>query len=398
MLKRFILLMLIALLAFSPTPAGAIKYKGDLEANESLTLPEQNAKPANPASGKRKLYFKDNGAAYSLDPSGNENPIDRAGFKNYFINGDFDLWQRGTSFTASGVYTADRWKQNHNTAGATYSRQAFTLGQTDVPGEPRYFMRVAVTSAAASTSSVLRHRIEGVRTLAGQTATLSFWAQCDTPKTFNITVAQIFGTGGTPSSPVTVVSSNRSIGTGWARYTVTVNINSLTGKTIGINGDDYLEVHILETGSFSTFTLELAQFQMEKGSIATDFEQRPAGLELALAQRYFEKSFPLNTPPTEGYVNPPYLSVMTITTTARRGWLPFVTRKRAPPAVTYYKAAGMTNDGRWNVRESASIWTERTPTTNTVNENGVVVQVDAAGAIAGQGIAVQGHWTADAEL
>ncbi len=398
MLKRFILLMLIALIAFSSAPAGAIKYKGDLEANESLTLPEQGATPTNPSSGKRKLYFKDDGAAYSLDASGNENPIDRAGFKNYLINGNFDLWQRGTSFTVSGVYTADRWKQNHNTLGATYSRQAFILGQTDVPGEPRYFMRINVTSAAVSTSSVLRHRIEGVRTLAGQTATLSFWAKCDTTKTFNITIAQIFGTGGSPSSPITVVSSNRSIGTVWARYTVTVNTNSITGKTIGTNGDDYLEVHILEAGSFSTFTLELAQFQLERGSVATDFEQRPFNLELVLAQRYFEKSFPLGTNPGEGRIDPPYLPVMTITSTARRGWIPFVTKKRATPAMTYYRAAGMSNDGNWNVREGASTWTERIPSTNNANENGVVVQIDAIGATAGQGMAAQGHWAADAEL
>jgi len=397
MLSRKLVFIIMLMLALA-NPASAIQYKGDLEANESLILPEQSAKPANPSSGKRKLYFKDDGAPYTLDPSGNENPIDRAGFKNYLINGGFRLWQRGTSFTVSGVYTADRWKQNHNTAGATYSRQAFTLGQTDVPGEPKYFMRVNVTSAAVSTSSVLRHRIEDVRTLAGQVATLSFWARCDSPKTFTITLSQTFGTGGSPSTPVTVVSSNRSIGTSWARYTVTVDINSLTGKAIGTNGDDYLEVHLLEVASFSTFTLDLAQFQLEQGSIATEFEKRPLGLELALAQRYFEKSFSLNTNPGEGQPNPPYLSVMTITTTARRGWLPFVTRKRASPTMTYYRAAGMTNDGYWNVREGESAWTERAPSTNNASEDGVVVQVVAVGAVAGQGMAAQGHWAADAEL
>jgi hypothetical protein len=58
----------------------------------------------------------------------------------------------------------------------------------------------------------------------------------------------------------------------------------------------------------------------------------------------------------------------------------------------------MTNDGDWNVREGVSAWTERTPSTNNANENGVVVQVVAVSATAGQGMAAQGHWTADAEL
>lgn len=398
MLKHATSFIVIVLIAFLPISAEAVKYKGDLEANESLTLPEQSAKPANPSSGKHKLYFKDDGAVYSLDASGSENPVDKAGFKNYIINGNFDLWQRGTSFTVSGVYTADRWKQNHNTGGASYSRQSFSPGQTDVPGEPKYFMRVSVTNEAVNTSSILRHRVEGVRTLAGQTATLSFWAKCDSTKIFNITIAQMFGTGGSPSSPVTVVSNSLSIGTVWARYTVVVSINSIIGKIIGTNSDDYLEVHLLEPSFFSTFTLELAQFQLEKGSLATDFERRLPSLELMLAQRYFEKSFPLDTAPREGENNPPYISVMTITSTARRGWIPFMVKKRTIPTMVYYRTEGMTIDGDWNVRESESFWTERTPSTNNANENGVVVQLVAVGASAGQGMVAQGHWVADAEL
>lgn len=57
----------------------------------------------------------------------------------------------------------------------------------------------------------------------------------------------------------------------------------------------------------------------------------------------------------------------------------------------------MINDGAWNIRESASAWTERTRTTNTANENGVVVQINAVGAILVQGMAVQVHWIADGE-
>ncbi len=396
MLSRKLVFIFMLLLALA-NPASAIKYKGDLEANESVTLPEQSVTPASPASGKHKLYFKDDGAAYSLDSSGKENPIDRAGFKNYLINGNFDLWQRGTSFTVMNGYGADRWK--HGSPGtATVSRQPFALGQIDVPGNPRYFWRNQTTVAGAATATLIRQRIEGVRTLAGQTVTWSLWARNDTAKIFQVVVLQNFGTGGTPSGDVTVLNQAQSIGTAWTRYTFTVAVPSIAGKTVGADNNDYIEFLIQETSSFSTFTLDTAQWQVEKGSITTEFEKRSIQLELTLAQRYYEKSFPLNATPGEGHVNPPYLSVMTITTTARRGWIPFVTRKRASPIMTYYRAAGMTNDGDWNVREGVSAWTERTPTTNTANENGVVVQIDAAGAIAGQGMAAQGHWAADAEL
>ena len=58
----------------------------------------------------------------------------------------------------------------------------------------------------------------------------------------------------------------------------------------------------------------------------------------------------------------------------------------------------MVNNGNWNIREGESVWTERTPSTNNANENGVVIQVNAVGATAGQGMAAIGHWAADAEL
>ena len=207
--------------------------------------------------------------------------------KNKIINGNFDIWQRGTSFTASGLFTADRWKQNHNTGAATYSRQAFTLGQSDVPGEPRYYMNVNVTSAAASTSNVIRQRVEGVRTLAGQQATVSFYAKATAAKTFHVVIAQNFGTGGSPSAGVQVMSTAQSIGTTWARYTFTIDVDSISGMNIGTNGDDYLDFNIREGVSFSTFSLDIAQVQLELGGAATPFEDRPIGQELMLAQRYY---------------------------------------------------------------------------------------------------------------
>ena len=101
--------------------------------------------------------------------------------RNKLINGNFDVWQRGTSFssTVSGTsaYTADRWKAGGGTS-TTVSRQAFTLGQTDVPGEPTYYARWAITNN--SQNYEFQQRIEDVRTLAGKKATISFYARLTT--------------------------------------------------------------------------------------------------------------------------------------------------------------------------------------------------------------------------
>src|SRR5690606_625748 len=119
--------------------------------------------------------------------------------RNYCINGGFDFWQRNNTFSTptSGNYTADRWSVEYDgTIGAfTLSRQAFTLGQTLVPGEPQYFLRWNQTSAGSgSTTRALRHRIESVRSLAGKQMTVSFYAAADSARTVGLKIVQNFGT------------------------------------------------------------------------------------------------------------------------------------------------------------------------------------------------------------
>ena len=60
--------------------------------------------------------------------------------ENLIINGAFDYWQRGTSFTAS-AYGADRWV-NVNVGGTvTMSRQSFTFGDRLGDNNPKFFLR-----------------------------------------------------------------------------------------------------------------------------------------------------------------------------------------------------------------------------------------------------------------
>ena len=227
-------------------------------------------------------------------------------FRNKIINGNFDFWQRGTSQTSAGYGSADRWNNDHSGSSKTASQQAFTLGQTEVPGNSKYYLRHVVTSVSGSGNYCLtQQKIEGVSTLAGKTATLSFWAKADSNKNIATEFSQDFSTGGSPSSTVNGIGvTTHSLTTSWQKFTTTVSIPSISGKTLGTDGRDYLHL-VIWFDSGSTYssrnnslgqqsgTFDIAQVQLEIGTAATPFEHRPIGVELSLCQRYFEKSYDL---------------------------------------------------------------------------------------------------------
>jgi hypothetical protein len=224
-------------------------------------------------------------------------------FRNKIINGNFDIWQRGTSL-ASGTslrFLADRFRNNSTGSTYTASRQSFTVGQTDVPNNPSFFHRTVVSSVAGNGNFVtLLHPIEGVETFSGQAVTVSFYAKADSSKNISVEFGQVFGTGGIPSSNVDGIGVQKlSLTTSWQKFTVTVNIPSISGKTIGTDNNDLLYFQLFydagsdfnsRTNSLGqqSGTFDIAQVQLEAGSVATPFENRPIGTELALCERYFE--------------------------------------------------------------------------------------------------------------
>jgi hypothetical protein len=297
----------------------------------------------------------------------NGGPI--GGSRNAIINGNFDVWQRGTSTGTwiapiTNYYWADRWVVNSNGSGGagSLSQQAFTVGQTAVPGEPTYFQRWQITAAATGQTTGncwVEQRIEDVRTLAGQTATVSFYAQ-GTGTLPNIYLSQTFGTGGSAQVSYTL-ASNVALNASWTKYTYTVNLSSISGKTIGTN--HYVNLTFMVPIN-ATYTFDLAQVQLEPGTVATPFERRSIGQELALCQRYYEVGEA--TLYMIGMVGP-YLRVL------------FKVDKRASPTVT------RTGDGSISLSTAGS-------TVSTVNSIGFYFfkngTTDATG----------GNYTASAEL
>lgn len=216
--------------------------------------------------------------------------------KNYLINGNFDIWQRGTSQTTTGYGSDDRWKNSQVGSTKTASRQSFTVGQTDVPNNPTYYARTVVTSVAGASNFVAKIQpIEDVTKLSGETVTLSFWAKADASKNIAIEFRQWFGSGG--SSSVSGIGSQKiALTTSWAKQEVTVSIPSISGKTIGT--DSSLQLYIwFEAGSTydsrtdslgqQSGTFDISQIKLEKGSTATDFIPKSYGEEFIDCKRYY---------------------------------------------------------------------------------------------------------------
>ncbi len=226
--------------------------------------------------------------------------------KNKFINGDFRINQRAfTSTTATAsTYGFDRWITSSSDGTVTFSAQTFTPGTAPVSGyEAINFLRAATTGQTlASANTQIHQRVEDVRTFAGQTITISFWAKAasGTPK-IAVEVSQAFGTGGSPSSTVNTYAGQVTTSTSWARYSVTVSVPSISGKTIGTDSNSSslpIRFHTsagsdlnARTGSLGiqNATIDIWGIQAEDGSVATAFQTATGTIqgETSACQRYY---------------------------------------------------------------------------------------------------------------
>jgi hypothetical protein len=214
--------------------------------------------------------------------------------KNVVLNSGFDIWQRGLTFTnpASGTYTTDRWRLIYDGTGATrvISRVAFdgTAGNVvPIAGAQNGFFRFNQTVAGSGGNfNVIQNVIEDVRTFAGNTVTLSFYARASANiTTGDVYLGQVFGSGGSTN---TVTSKNTfNLTTSWQRFSATYTFDSIASKTIGTNSYIYVEFGMPEN---ITFQIDVWGFQLEEGSTATPYSRNNGsiGAELQACQRYFE--------------------------------------------------------------------------------------------------------------
>lgn len=222
------------------------------------------------------------------------------GFKNYIINGNFDIWQRGGSQTSNGYGSDDRWFNENNISTKTHSLVNSTDTERALFNSSKFSRTTCVTGGTETSLTTKITKVEDVTKLAGKTVTLSFWAKADSNRNIAIDFQQMFGTGGSPSAIYTNGGQLVALTSTWQKKSITITLPSSIGKTLGTDGvhTSYTRIAFwFEAGSSwsptyiptlgtQSGTFDIAQVQLEEGSVATPFENRPIGLELSLCQRY----------------------------------------------------------------------------------------------------------------
>jgi hypothetical protein len=274
--------------------------------------------------------------------------------KNAIINGDFLINQRAfTSNTTTGAYNFDRWLQQNSGGTFTVTPQTFTPGAAPIATYEgrKYLQGITASQSAAGHYAIVTQRIEDVTRYAGTTVTISFFAKADTgtPK-IGVELWQDYGSGGSPSTAATVAQSSVTLTTSWARYSVSVAVPSLTGKTLGTTANtSYLELN-LWTSAGSTyntrassigiqnFTASIWGVQVEYASSATYFTTATGTLqgELAACQRYYQRKTAVGNATVFG------MGQASSTTQAYYS-IPIPVSFRVAPSVAHSSAVGWTS-------------------------------------------------------
>ena len=201
------------------------------------------------------------------------------GFRNRLHNGNFAVWQRGTSVSvtaATPTYTADRWfvkPVNATTVTATPS------------GTRKSRLNISDGAGAGSADIVQRISAEDSYYLSGQSVTVSgiFKATSGT-----VTVALYKPSSGTDNTWGTYGAARTLIG---SPVTLTTNSSSRQSATFNAVVDTTagLELVITFSNISSANAVYLEDVQLEAGSASTTFERRPYSVELDICQKFYER-------------------------------------------------------------------------------------------------------------
>ena len=356
------------------------------------------------------------------------------GRRNLIINGANQVNQRGT---VTGINTAaftyggpDRRNLYVNQAGGA----AFSISQgTSGPDQFIHTCRIDCTTAGGaltggqeikSEQAIEAYDVSGVGfgTPSAKSLTVSFWVKSNQAATYVLWLYRADGsrhnsdvysinsantwefktlTFAPDHSNTVAVDNSTGLGVAFILNTGPTfsNGTSPKGNWQALTSGNRYAGQTATIGSSTSDYFEYTGLQVETGKVATPFEHRSYGEELALCQRYFCSSFPTGTAPAHG-LNINYQGVAGWTTfsstAARSPFIYYPVTMRATPSLTLYSCANDTS-GQWGIYTGS--WDgSSTQATDSTNKNfNVRINSGISGAI-NQSYLIRGNWTASSEL
>jgi len=240
--------------------------------------------------------------------------------KNLVINGAMQIAQRGTQstgITTTGFRTVDHFRTSLSSLGTWTEDQS-----TDAPSGFSNSFKLTCTTADASPAAgdvaYIRYMFEGLElqnlaygTSSAKPMTLSFWVKSNKTGSASVQLLQNDNSSKNISPSYTISSADT-----WEYKTISIpadtagNIDNDNGPAVSLiwwlnSGSTYSSGSTqtswstysaadsnpanLGVGGATSDYFAITGVQLEVGSVATEFERRPYGTELALCQRYYEK-------------------------------------------------------------------------------------------------------------
>lgn len=347
----------------------------------------------------------------------NESP-----FKNHFMNGGFDLWQRGLSIPSIEGKICDRFSTGYASSSgrATFSREASIIPSNGLtPYSMKAQTSIIDAAPAAGALGLLRHRIEGnyFRALKGKTFFLKGKIYTNLTGDWTIGFANAgesnrwldqinVPVANTWTDFILDVTHNPSIGawdyttgagliveipliTGTSHQTSAANKrnwNTSTGWTItgSANANFHSSLsNVLYLAQLQLVTNPDEKFQRMGGSLAQ---------EIQLCQRYFEKSYEIDTPIGTLNLNGAVISQGIGVANRPFNTLYYVVEKRATAVHTFYSPQNGNNGQLWDTQTASTHYGVASQGTGTKS-----FWYTPTGTLPSGG-SLAAHWTADAEF
>jgi hypothetical protein len=354
--------------------------------------------------GQIGMFIPINGTAWKMIGA-------EASGQNNLINGGFSLAQRQAPGTLTTItdnkYSADRWRVTRANADVQYQRND-ALGETGLTCQYYGLFKKITNTGKMHICQI----VEGMNSVParGKSVTFQIKMKASAAKTIRMAVLELQNAGTIDTIPGTLVTSwgsdstdptlganvaiitgaqSKSVTTSWQLFSVTVTVPSNSKNLIAAVWSD--------SGFAANDTLSLAEAMLTFGKTTVNWTPRPVGQELALAQRYYWKTFALDTAPAQnigtntGEFHAP--APVAGANAERMAKLIYPVMMFASPTVTTYSPAAATVEF-YDATASAAC-----TSTSQINPSPMGVQlqcVGAAGTVVGNSL--RAHVTAEAEL